>query len=275
MKKPPRKAGGRSGKPAPSSDRQDRRKPSGRQDRREPSPRQEHRKPLFSREVAVLYEDDAVMAVDKPPGLPAVPIEGATSPSAWSVVSAALRLSRQRAFVVHRIDRFSSGILLFAKTEADRDTLVRQFLAHTPVREYLAVVRGRLAAGEGTLVHHFRREGMFQKLRPESDPTAARAELRYSVERPLLGASLVRLRLVTGLQNQIRAQFSAIGHPVIGDRKYHPAESNEGLINRVALHAVRLGFVHPRSGKSVSIESRLPADFQRLVQKLSPPARAR
>jgi len=223
----------------------------------------------------VLYEDDAVVVLDKPAGLPAVPIKGSDIPSAWSLLSARLELRRQRAFVVHRIDRFTSGILLFAKTEPDRDTLVRQFLSHSPVRQYLGVVRGRLGAREGTLVHYFRREGMFQKLRTERDANAARAELRYSVERPLKGASLVRIALVTGLQNQIRAQFSAIGHPVIGDRKYHLAESSERLIDRVALHAAHLQFVHPRSGERVSIDCEPPPDFLHLVRALSPPACAR
>jgi 23S rRNA-/tRNA-specific pseudouridylate synthase len=171
--------------------------------------------------------------------------------------------------VVHRIDRFTSGVLLFAKTEADRDRLVRQFLAHTPARRYLAVVRGRLERGDATLVHYFRREGMVQKLRTQADPQAARAELRYSVERPLRGASLVRVELVTGLQNQIRAQFAAIGHPVLGDRKYSPAESPERLISRVALHASHLQFVHPRSGESIAIDCQPPRDFQNLVERLS------
>jgi 23S rRNA pseudouridine1911/1915/1917 synthase len=179
------------------------------------------RPPRFSREIVVLYEDDAVVAVDKPAGLPAVPIKGSDAPSAWSILSEEMKRQRQRAFVVHRIDRFTSGVLLFAKTDAGRDVLVRQFLKHTPLRQYLAVVRGRLAEREGKLVHYLRREGMFQKLSRESDAEAAQAELLYSVERPLRDASLVRVTLVTGLQNQIRVQFSAIGHPVIGDRKYH------------------------------------------------------
>jgi 23S rRNA pseudouridine1911/1915/1917 synthase len=237
--------------------------------------REDRRRPRFSRELSVLYEDEAIVVIDKPAGLPAVPIKGSDTPSALSLLSARLRLKRQRAFVVHRIDRFTSGVLLFAKTEPDRDTLVRQFLAHTPVRQYLAVVRGRLATQEGTLVHYLRREGMFQKVRTERDPDAARAELRYSVERLLVGASLVRVALMTGLQNQIRAQFSAIGHPVIGDRKYHLEEASERLIARVALHAARLQFVHPRSGESVSIDCEPPADFQYLVQRLSRSARAR
>jgi 23S rRNA pseudouridine1911/1915/1917 synthase len=236
-------------------------------------PRQNRRPPRFSRKLSVLYEDHSVVVIDKPAGLPAVPIRGSDTPSALSLVSARLRLKRQRVFVVHRIDRFASGILLFAKTEVDREILVRQFLAHTPVRQYLAVVRGRIEAKEGTLVHYFRRAGMFQELCTERDSEAARAELRYSVERPLRGATLVRVALVTGLQNQIRAQFSAIGHPVIGDRKYHPAESSERLIARVALHAAHIQFVHPRSRESISIDCEPPADFQRLILALSPPAR--
>ena len=220
-------------------------------------------------EVAILYEDDAVVAVNKPAGLLAVPIKGSQTPSALALVAAGMKAQKQNAFVVHRIDRFSSGVLLFAKTHKDRDALIRQFLAHTPVRQYLAVVRGRLAQNEGTLVHHFRREGMFQKMSTERDRQAARAELQYSVERPLQAASLVRVTLATGLQNQIRVQFSAIGHPVIGDRKYSPKEASETRIARVALHASHLEFIHPRSGENVSIDCPPPADFQSLVKALS------
>ena len=250
MKKPSRKGGRQSDKP-------------------------NRQKPRFSRELAILYEDDAVVAVNKPAGLLAVPVEGADTPSALSLLAAELKPTRQRALVVHRIDRFTSGVLLFAKTQLDREVLIRQFLDHTPLRQYVAVVRGHLAAKEGTLVHYFRRDGMFQKLSTERDRKAVRAELRYSVERSLRDASLVRVTLVTGLQNQIRVQFSAIGHPVIGDRKYHAAEASESRIARVALHAAHLQFVHPRSGDSVSIDCELPSDFQFLVQALRLPPRAR
>ena len=236
---------------------------------------QTRRQPRFSHELAVLYEDDAVIALNKPAKLLAVPAENSSAPSALSLLSAELRHKRQRAFVVHRIDRYTSGILLFAKTWPDREALVRQFLEHTPVRQYLAVVRGHIKDKDGTLVHHFRQEGMFQKLTRARDPKATRAELRYSVERLLRGASLVRVSLVTGLQNQIRVQLSALGHPVIGDRKYHPEEASERRITRVALHAAHLEFAHPRTGERVSIDCEPPADFQSLLQSLKLPARPR
>jgi 23S rRNA pseudouridine1911/1915/1917 synthase len=233
--------------------------------------RSQHRarqRPRLSREVAVLYEDDAVIVLNKPAGLLAVPIKGSDVPSALSLLIAELKPRKQRALIVHRIDRFASGILLFAKTDRDRDTLIRQFLAHTPVRKYLAVVRGRLKEESGTLVHYFRREGMYQQLRTARDPEAARAELRYSVDRAFADATLVRVELITGLQNQIRAQFSAMGHPLIGDRKYRPKEAEEQLIDRVALHAAYLEFVHPRSGETITIECTPPQDFQNLVRQL-------
>lgn len=225
--------------------------------------------PRLSREVAVLYEDDALSVLNKPAGLLAVPIKGSDVPSALSLLIAELKPRRQRALVVHRIDRFASGILLFAKTDSDRDTLIQQFLAHTPVRKYLAVVRGRLKEKSGTLVHYFRREGMYQQLRTARDPEAARAELRYTVERAFADATLVRVELVTGLQNQIRAQFSAMGHPLIGDRKYRRKEAEEQLIDRVTLHAEHLEFVHPRSGEKIIIECPPPQDFQHLLRQLS------
>jgi len=232
---------------------------------------QGQRIPRFSRELAIIYEDDAVVAVNKPAGLLAVPAPESHAPSALSLLVQNLKPRRQRALVVHRIDRFASGVLLFAKTMRDRDALVRQFLAHTPVRQYLAVVRGHVAAKEGMLIHYFRREGMYQKLSKERDPKATRAELKYCVERSLREASLVRVALVTGLQNQIRVQFAAAGHPVVGDRKYSPDEASERRIARVALHAASLEFVHPRSGETVSLECELPADFRLLLKSLSPP----
>jgi 23S rRNA pseudouridine1911/1915/1917 synthase len=255
-----------------SQGRSKKRKPN-RHSAQQPSAHEDTRRPRFSLGPSVLYEDDAVIVIDKPAGLLAVPIKGSATPSAWSLLAEKLQRKKQRALIVHRIDRFSSGALLFAKTAPDREALVRQFLAHTPVRQYLAALRHRIANSTTneprTLAHYFRREGMYQQLRTARDTEASRAELRYSVERLFADASLVRVELVTGLQNQIRAQFLAVGHPVIGDRKYRRAESSEPHIDRVALHAAHLEFIHPRSGKNISVDCKLPADFQHLLRELS------
>src|ERR1017187_10757007 len=143
MKQFPRKARSRTAKPYRVSAQEDR------------------RRPRFSRELSVLYEDDAVVVLDKPAGLLAVPIKGSHTPSAWSLLAERLERKKQRALIVHRIDRFSSGALLFAKTAPDRANLVRQFLDHSPERHYIAVLRGRVELKSGTLVHYFRKEGMY------------------------------------------------------------------------------------------------------------------
>lgn len=245
-------------------------RPGNRKTRPEKSPAHEDkRKPEFSLRPSVLYEDDAVIVLDKPAGLLAVPIKRSSAPSALSLLNGRLKQKKQQALVVHRIDRFASGALVFAKTGPDRHELIQQFLAHTPKRQYLAVVRGRLNAESGTLVHYFRRDGMYQQLRTQRDRKATRAELRYKVERSFPNATLVRVELETGLQNQIRAQFSAMGHPIIGDRKYHREEAREQLIARVALHAAHVQFIHPRTGEKLSIHCKPPADFQHLIRELS------
>lgn len=224
-------------------------------------------KPRFSRDLEILFEDNAVIVINKPAGLPSVPIKGSDTPSALSLIAKRLK---GRAHVVHRIDRFTSGIILFAKHEREKAVLARHFLAHEPTREYLAVIRGHLRKPQGELVHHFRRQGMYQKLTDENDKHGARAELSYRLESSLRNASVVRVSLVTGLQNQIRTQFSAIGHPVIGDRKYNPEEASERRISRVALHAARLRFRHPTTMKWMEIECEPPHDFQSLIRVLTP-----
>ena len=183
-------------------------------------PGREGRAPRWLREVAVLYEDDAVVVLDKPAGLPAVPIPGSDKPSAFSVLAATLKLQGQRTFVVHRIDRFSSG---GAAVRQNRSRPGQPRKAVSGAQAPAKVPGGGSGAGDARAKGRWcitsGARGMRQQVRTEADPEAARAELQYRVERVLRDASVVEISLVTGLQNQIRAQFAALGHPVIGDRK--------------------------------------------------------
>ena len=216
------------------------------------------RQPRASLELRVIYEDDAVVAVDKPAGLTAVPVEGTGMPSAFALVAEEMKRQRQRAYVVHRIDRFTSGVMLFAKTDRDRDALVKQFLSHTPsgsiwpwFEDVLRTIRKRCWS---TI---FAVKAMFQRLTTAGDYQGTRAELRYSLERRLRGASLLRVTLVTGLQNQIRVQFAALGHPVIGDRKYSRKKHQSGaLIALLCMPCILVLLIRVRESKSQSILSR-------------------
>jgi len=215
--------------------------------------------------IDVLYEDDDIIAIDKPPGLLSVPITGSAVPSAYSV----LREQLGKVYIVHRLDRYSSGILMFARTEEARHSLIQQFLAHTPKREYRALVQGELKTEKGELVHHFKlgREGFRQQLVTKKAPGAARAALTYSTVKRFQKATLIEVTLQSGLKNQIRAQFAAIGHPLIGERQYADA-SSEFPINHQALYASRLEFDHPMSKKRIVIKTDAPRDFVNVMQML-------
>ena len=223
------------------------------------------------RQLRVLYQDDAVVVLNKPAKMLAVPTDDSDLPSALSLLSAELESKRQRAFVVHRIDRrhvWDSALCKnLARSRSTRSTVYpthpgagisRSSSRPSPLER--RDTRSLLSATRNV-----------SKGDHERDPKSVRAELRYSVEHRLKGASLVRVSLVTGLQNQIRVQFSAIGHPVIADRKYNPAEKLERRITRVALHAAHLEFIHPRSGDSVCVDCEPPPDFQALLQALGLP----
>ena len=136
----------------------------------------------------MLYEDDAVVALNKPAKMLAVPTDDSDPPV--RPLSSFGRTGIEEATGLCRTSHRSSHVRdsALCKNRPDREALVQQFIRHTPVREYLAAVRGHLRLKEGTLVHYFRQEGMFQRVTTESDPKSARAELRYSVEHRLKGA---------------------------------------------------------------------------------------
>ena len=215
----------------------------------------------------MLFEDDDVIAINKPPGLPSVAPRGSSIPSALSLLTEQFQRFRKRFSIVHRIDKFTSGILLFAKNEIAKERLVEQFMDRKPLREYLAIVRGVLPQNKGVLVHYMKRSGMHQQITSSRDPESGRAELSYVVEERFPNATLVRVSLVTGFQNQIRVQFSVEGYPLIGDRKYRKEEADETRIARVALHAARLEFFHPRTRSLVCVECEIPDDFSHLLRR--------
>jgi len=219
----------------------------------------------------VVLEDDDLIVVDKTPGLLTVPAPGKPDDSLADRVAArdAARGVRQpRVWVIHRIDRFTSGLVLFARTRQAADHLVAQFASRSPLREYLAMCEGIPEQKERHLVTFLVEDPASLRVRPTRNAKRGlKAICTYTVERELRGAALLRVRLETGRRNQIRVQLAHHGHPLIGDRTYG-RESDQ--IGRVALHAARLAFVHPRTGKPVRVESPLPRDMTALLRRLSP-----
>ena len=228
------------------------------------------------RDLPVVYEDDALIVLNKPAGLLAVPLPLQRRSDARSVFEDLKiylsRRGRRRPFVVHRIDRDTSGLVLFAKTESAQLTLKEQFKRRQPERVYQAVVYGLPSPSSGTWHDHlvWDLKALIQKETSPRDPRGKEALSHYRVLEPLAGASLIEVKLVTGKRNQIRIQARLRGHTLVGEVRYiyGPDELRPVAFPRQALHAHRLTFRHPADDREMSFEVPLPDDIAALVERL-------
>jgi 23S rRNA pseudouridine1911/1915/1917 synthase len=228
------------------------------------------------RDLPVVYEDDSVVVLDKPAGLLAVPLplqRRHTARSVYDDLKLYLsRRGRRRPFVVHRIDRDTSGLVLFAKREDAQLSLKEQFKRREPERIYLAVVYGVPTPASGTWRDHlvWDVKALIQKETSPRDPRGKEAISHYRLIEPLDGASLIEVRLVTGKRNQIRIQARLRGHTLIGEARYvyGPDALRPIAFPRQALHARRLTFRHPDDGREMMFEAPLPADMTSLIERL-------
>jgi 23S rRNA pseudouridine1911/1915/1917 synthase len=226
------------------------------------------------RDLHIIYEDEALIVVNKPAGLLAVPLERrADAPSVYDQIEAHFRpRGKRRPFIVHRIDRDTSGLVVFAKNGGAQDRLKQQFKRREPERVYLAVVYGEPSPRQGTwhdtLVWDQR--ALIQKETHPDDPRGKEAIADYQVLEAFAGASLIEVRLHTGKRNQIRLQARLRGHTLVGEERYifGPQALRPIVFGRQALHAARLAFLHPDDERPLEFEAPLPADFAELVDRL-------
>lgn len=218
----------------------------------------------------VLHEDDTLAVVEKEPGVLTVPAPGHSGPSLAERLEGGWRrrgFKQASAHVVHRIDLYTSGLVVFARTRAAWENLKAQFASGTPERVYLAVAEGTIPQEEGRLVHHLSEHPKSFKVQATAatDRGARRAASRFRVLERFPHATLVEVTLETGRRNQIRVQLATEGHPLVGDVAYGRPSP---LIARTALHAARLRFAHPGDGREVEFRSELPEDLRRLLRRL-------
>jgi 23S rRNA pseudouridine1911/1915/1917 synthase len=225
-------------------------------------------------ELPIVYEDEALIVVNKPPGLLAVPLERQEdAPSVQDELVLHLRSKgKRRPFVVHRIDRDTSGLVVFATRPEAQARLKDQFRRREPERVYLAVVYGHPSPESGSWEDHlvWDRKALIQKETHPRDPQGQEARSQYRVVERLRGASLIEVRLITGRRNQIRLQARLHGHTLIGEARYTygPEALRPIEFPRQALHAHRLAFRHPLTGQPLSFEVPLPVDMQALISSL-------
>jgi 23S rRNA pseudouridine1911/1915/1917 synthase len=231
--------------------------------------------PALSPLLRLVHEDAALLVVEKPPGLLTIGTEHERERTVYRLVWAYLRGARPpgRPFIVHRLDRETSGLLVVAKSVDAQRRLQFQFAAGTAERRYVAIVEGGLSQDEGTLKDVLLEERSL-RVRPidpsRPPPRGGRARVaitRYRVLERRADVTRVALRLGTGRRHQIRVQMAKIGHPVVGDRR-HGARRDP--LQRLCLHATRLGFRHPETGAPVAFDSPPPAAFGDIGRPVEP-----
>lgn len=233
--------------------------------------------------IPILYEDDALVILDKPAGMVVHP---ATSHQRGTLVNALLHHcgeslrgigGERRPGIVHRLDKDTSGVMVVAKDEPTLTALQRQFHDHALERRYLAIVSG-VVPERGTFRTHHGRDPDDRKKFSSRVRSGRRAITHYAVRERLVGATLVDVQLETGRTHQIRVHFADDGHPVLGDTTYgrRPRDPKLRLVHealgRQALHAAVLGITHPSTGALLRYETAPPADFAAALAALRAPA---
>ena len=225
-------------------------------------------KPAFRRsDVKIIYEDDDFIAVDKPAGLLSVESDKDRE-CAYGYVSDHLQAKDKnaRAFVLHRIDKETSGVLVFAKNIKIHSMLKMHWNEQVQTREYYAVTEGIFDEKTSTITNYLK-ENVNNITYVTNDPTGQKAVTHYEVVKENAAFSLLRVRIDTGRKNQIRAHMQWLGKPVTGDEKYGKKPDGTQVKNplaRLGLHASKLQFIHPVTKELITIASHLPPSFRSL-----------
>jgi 23S rRNA pseudouridine1911/1915/1917 synthase len=221
----------------------------------------------------IVFDDENFVIVNKPAGLLTVP----TPKREPNTLQSQLRkwLERQQpgaqALCVHRLDRLVSGLLVFAKNYATADLIRSQFEARKPQRIYTAIVAGIPQESQGTIRNYLSTDDDLNR-RASNDPGAGELAItHYRVKEQWNGVALLEIRLETGRRNQIRVHMADLGHPVLGDPRYHRYDAEHPLwpYERIALHAETLGLEHPDTGEELHFIAPWPQEFRDLRKRLN------
>jgi len=219
---------------------------------------------FLPRGLAILYEDADILVVDKPAGLLTISTTRDKTRTAYFVLTDYVRKgyakSPKRLFIVHRLDRDTSGVLVFAKTEEAKLRLQDEW--QETEKHYLAVVHGRVARTSQTITTYLAENTAHVVYSTRNAAEGKLSHTAYRVLRETKDFTLLEVELLTGRKHQIRVHLAGIGHPVVGDTKYGRAKDSH---RRLALHARSLSLTHPASGKRLTFEAPVPAFFATLV----------
>jgi tRNA pseudouridine32 synthase/23S rRNA pseudouridine746 synthase/23S rRNA pseudouridine1911/1915/1917 synthase len=221
----------------------------------------------LSRELEILYEDRDILVVDKPAGLLTVGTPTNKFKTADYILTDYVRKGslkwRNRIFIVHRLDQWTSGVLIFAKSEEVMSFLKAQW--KDTEKKYVAVVYGHLAQKEGIITSYLA-EDKAHAVYSTTDATKGKlAHTAYKVLKETKRFTLLEINLLTGRKNQIRVHMADEGHPIVGDRKYGKIKDE---YERLALHSKSISFKHPTRGEQMTFEAKVPNYFNKLIDNI-------
>jgi len=219
----------------------------------------------------LVFEDEHLIVVDKKAGYLTVPTEAREKNTLVGALSGYLTRGgsrRKLVSIVHRLDRDTSGLLVFGKDERTAELIRQQFAARKPQREYVAIVAGSLTESTGTFRSNLYTDQFLNQRSTKDEDKGKLAITHYKVVEELQDATVVAVTLETGRRNQIRVHFAEKGHPVIGDVRYKTdlATHRHWRHKRLALHAALLGFDHPVTKRRLEFRSPRPVEFQEFIK---------
>jgi len=220
---------------------------------------------VFSK-IKILFEDESIIVIDKKAGLLSISTQKEIEKTAYSLLSEYVKRKnpRLRIFIVHRLDKQTSGVMIFAKNQDVKIKLQQNWHEMIIERTYSVVVEGFVEQKEGTITSWLKENKMYKMYSVKTpDNDSRKAITHYKVEKQNSDYSLLTARLDTGRKNQIRVHFFDLGFPVVGDIKYG---ATHNPIKRLGLHAASIQFIHPVTNKKMLFDLPIPKEFLRLVQ---------
>jgi 23S rRNA pseudouridine1911/1915/1917 synthase len=211
--------------------------------------------------IRVVFEDDRVLVVDKPAGLLTMGTETERTKTLYAMLRAHMNSKRpaEKIFIVHRLDREASGLLVFAKTEQAKEHLQNQFKDHSAGRVYAAMAEGRVLPEQFTIRSILAENSAFRVYSTKNSATGKPAVTHVRVLKRNAKTSMLEVRLETGRKHQIRVHLAERGHPIVGDKVYG---SRIHSLGRLGLHGIQLEFEHPRTKQRMQFDSPCPPNWR-------------
>lgn len=214
--------------------------------------------------LKIVYEDDDIIVVNKGYGLLSMGTDKIKEGTAYSILREYLKRKdpRNKLFIIHRLDRDTSGLMMFAKNIKAKETMQHNWNNMVLSRKYIAVVEGEVEKDEGEIRSYLAETSQYEVYSTQNPEEGELAVTRYKVLKRGLGHTMLEVELDTGRKNQIRVHMKELGHPISCDRKYGAKAS---MIHRLALHAQTLRFAHPSTRRDMNFTTPIPGSFYKLV----------